>query len=456
MIYVCGTDADYNSWAALGNTGWDYNSVRPFFKKSEDNTDPSIVNYKSGDYHGVGGPLSVGSYGSTDSYLQVLKDAFNQTGYKFLRDLNSQEYNGLVETQGTLKGGERCSAARAFLMPYKSRTNLYVMKESMVDKVLFSGTKAIGVDVVTKRSECKNIKIYATTEVIISAGAMSTPKILLKSGIGRSSDLTPFGITQVKNLAVGENFQDRPKSVHFIKINPGAPAQTVLNIINDALQYTNSRTGPFSNLNIMNYNAFINTLDPTATYPDAHYIFYRFAKSQEYMAQILYNLGYKDFYAKQIIDANKDYEIIMVFNHLPNPTSKGTVKLRSANIADNPKIVTNFLQNTVDADTMVRGIAKLEEIFNTTAFQQNFAEFIKFNITECNPLPYPSDAYRRCYMKYFTASGWHPTGTAKMGPISDINAVVDERLRVYGIDNLRVADASIMPNIPSTNTQCPT
>jgi choline dehydrogenase len=454
MLYVCGTDLDYDTWAALGNTGWDYNSILPFMKKSEDNTDASTVLYKNGQYHGTGGPLTISNYGSTDSYIQVLKDAFNQTGYKFLRDFNSQEYNGLVELQGTLKGRERCSAARAYLLPFKSRPNLTVMKGSMVEKILFSGTKASGVNVVTKNADCLNIKLYATKEVIIAAGALGSPKILLKSGIGRAGDLTPFGIPQVKNLAVGENFQDHVKSVHFIKINPNATAQTILDIAAQASEYLGARTGPFSNLNIMNYNGFINTMDPNAKYPDAHYIFYRFAKSQEYLTQILSNLGYKDSIIKQINATNSQYEIIMVFNHLPNPTSKGTVKLRSNSTWDYPKTVTNFLSSTSDVDNMLRGIVKLEQLVQTPAFQNNYAELIKFDIPECNSLAYPSDAYRRCYMKYFTASGWHQSGTCKMGPASDNNAVVDERLRVYGIDGLRVADASIMPNVVTTNTQC--
>lgn len=207
MIYVCGTDKDYDTWASYGNTGWDYNSLLPYMRKLETNTNSATVQYKKGLYHGTTGPVTVSDYGSTDPLINVLKTGFTQTGYKLLRDWNSKEYNGLVEVQGTIKDGERMSAARAYLLPIKSRPNLTVMKGSMVEKILFSGNKAIGVNIVTRNRDCPNIQVYARREVIIAAGAMGTPKILQKSGIGRSVDLRPFGISQKVDLAVGYNYQ---------------------------------------------------------------------------------------------------------------------------------------------------------------------------------------------------------------------------------------------------------
>jgi choline dehydrogenase len=454
MIFVCGADKDFNTWAAQGNTGWDHNSLLPYFRKFESNTNNDTVQYKNGLYHGTSGPLTVSDYGSTDPLIPTIKAGFNQSGYKENRDWNSKEYNGLVEVQGTIKGGERMSAARAFLLPYKTRPNLTVMKGSLVEKVLFSGTKAIGVNIVTKNANCFNIQVYARKEVILAAGALGTPKILQKSGIGRPADLTPFGIPQVKNLAVGENFQDHAKSNHFIKMNPSVEDQDQGDIVAQGIAYLTSRTGKFSNLNVMNYNAFINTTDPNAMYPDVHYIFYKFEKSQEFMGDVLKRFSLKPEYIDQLVAINEDYEILMAFNELTNPVAKGTVKLRSKNVWDYPKIVTNYLDNPTDTDTMLRGYRKLEELVATPAFQSLSAELIKLNITECDALPYPSDAYRRCYIKYFTGSEWHPSGTTKMGPSTDPTAVVDARLRVHGIQGLRVADAGIMPNVPTSNIQC--
>jgi choline dehydrogenase len=455
MIFVCGADKDYDMWASQGNTGWDHNSLLPYFKKFESNTNNDTVQYKNGQYHGTSGPLTVSDYGSTDSLIPTLKNGFSQLGYKFIKDWNSKEYNGLVEVQATIKGGERMSAARAFLLPFKSRPNLTVMKGSMVEKVLFSGTKAIGVNIVTKNSDCLNIQVYARKEVILAAGTLGTPKILLKSGVGRPADLTPFSIPQVKNLAVGENFRDHVKTYQFIKLNPTVRKQNVGDVLIDATEYLFNRTGKFSNLNIMNYNAVINTTDPNATYPDIHYIMYKFEKSQQLMRDVLNRFSLKPEYVDQLVAINNDYQIIMVYNEVTNPLSKGTAKLRSNNVWDYPKVVTNYLDNPTDIDTMLRGYGKLEQLVATPAFQTLSAELIKLNITECDVFPSSSDDYRRCYIRYFSTSPWHMCGTTKMGPSSDPDAVVDARLKVHGLQGLRVADASIMPDVVTSNTQCP-
>jgi choline dehydrogenase len=163
--------------------------------------------------------------------------------------------------------------------------------------------------------------------------------------------------------------------------------------------------------------------------------------------------GFTDEYIAQIVEANKNFELIFVYVNLLNPKSKGNVKLRSSNPYDSPKITTGYLTAPEDVNTLVRVAAKLREIVNTKAMQADFAEIVKFNIAECRSLPYPSETYDRCYLKYLTQSGYHPCGTTKMGPAWDPEAVVDERLRVYGIKNLRVVDASIMPKLISANTQ---
>jgi choline dehydrogenase len=204
MLYVCGTDRDYDSWAAKGNVGWDYNSILPLIKRSEGNTD--IVISDNG-YHGTTGTLKVSSIGR-DPFTDSLEAGFNQLGYKSMADYNAQTYNGFVRLQVTIDGGERSSAYRAFLVPAKNRTNLFVMKDSLVTRIIFKGNKATGVLVETAELLCPSIKLFATKEVIISAGSLGSPKILLQSGIGRPADL-PAGITPRKDLPVGYNLQDR-------------------------------------------------------------------------------------------------------------------------------------------------------------------------------------------------------------------------------------------------------
>lgn len=454
MMFVCGTDQDFNNWAAAGNTGWDYNSIRQLLKKIENNSDSSIASNTL--YHSTTGPLGVGKYGGSDSYAAVLRAAFTELGYQQLKDFNAQQYNGVVDVQGTIKGGERSNAARAYLYPVEdSRPNLYIMRKSHVTSVFFSGTSARGVNVRTAEKSCTNIKMYARREVILSAGAINSPKILMQSGIGRSAGLTPWNITQLVSLNVGYNLQDHVVAVHFLKINPNAPSQGLDDVLWDCQNYYFSRTGPFTGLGSMNTNGFINTQSTTATYPDIQYIHYRFMKSQEYLKHILANFGYKDQFIARLVAENVNFELVMVFTTLLNPKSSGTVKLASTDPMAPPSIKPSYFSNSADLDVLLRGINKLAELITKPSMVAISASFVKFDLPACNSLAYPSDDYWKCYLKTFSASLWHPCGTCKMGPSTDPYSVVDKSLRVRGVSRLRVADASIMPNVTSSNTQCP-
>lgn len=450
MLYVCGNDRDYNSWAASlpSGNGWDYNSMLPIIKRTEKN------NQFSNSYHGTTGQLSVSKWNTDDEYIPIIKAGFSALGYQTNIDYNAQTYNGQSDLQGTLKDNERCSASRAFLNPIRNRANFFVMKNSYVTNVLFSGTVATGVNVRTNDSTCLNIPLYASREVILSAGALQSPKILLQSGIGQVADL-PANVPSVKVLPVGENLQDHLYAINFYKVNPNASSQGVDDILLDAQNYYLYRNGSFSNLNVLSSSAFINTLDVNGIYPDVQYQWYHFRKSQEYLRQILANFGYKQEYITVLNNINNDYELIMVFTVVLNPKSRGSVKTSGADPTLPPKITSGFLTNTDDADVLLRGVKKLEQLVNTTAFQSKFAQLVQFDIAECNSLQYKSDDYWRCYFKYFTANLWHPSGSCKMGNASDPQSVVDEKLRVRGVTKLRVVDASIFPTIPSGNTQCP-
>lgn len=388
-MYVCGTDRDYDSWAAFGNTGWDYESIHPYIKKSENNLDSNLV---QNGYHGIGGPLSVSTYTNPESYSPIVRAAFNELGYKTLQDYNARQYNGYVEVQATVKRGERSSAYQAFIGPvYRNRPNLTFMKSSHVTKILFTGSTATGVNVKTELTDCPNIFIAAKKEVILSAGGQGSPKILLQSGIGRSQDL-PAGVAQVKDLPVGENLQDHVYSIHFIKINPNAPSENTLDVLLDSERYYYNRSGNFSELRI-GVGGFINTLDINGIYPDIQIISYRFVKSQEDFAIILANFGYKDQFIAPLVALNKDYEIIVWFTILLNPVARGSVKLRGNDPNLPPKITSNFLTQTDDVNTLLRGINKLQALVNTSAMKAKSAEIVKFELSECSSLIYPSDGY---------------------------------------------------------------
>ena len=457
MLYVCGTDRDYDNWAASGATGWDYNSVLPYIKKSENNTNAATVG--TGTYHGNAGPLTVSDYQGNDYLVPVLQAGYNALGYKTLTDFNAKQYNGFVKMQGTIKGGERVSAYRAMIQPVKNITNLYIMKYSTATKINFSGTKAVSVTITMPTSLyytfCPTITVSATKEIIVAGGAVGSAKLLQLSGIGKPADL-PAGVTLVKNLPVGDNLNDHVYSTHFIQLNPGAVNQTLLDILAQTYEYYIYRTGPMAALSTMHAQGIINTTDATAVYPEIQNIKYRFEKSQEYLNSVLANFGFKDEHIARLVNINANYEILMVFATLLNPFSRGSVKLRSSNPADAPIITSGYFSDSRDVDTVLRGINKLRALVATTGMQNYTSSMIKFVIPECDPLPYPSDAYDRCYIKYFSASLWHPSGTTRMGRTTDATSVVDPSLKLLGYTNIRVCDAGVMPFVTSGNTQCPT
>jgi choline dehydrogenase-like flavoprotein len=451
MLYVCGTDRDYDSWAAAGNTGWDYGSMLPLIKRSERNLDLDIAG--DGTYHGTDGLLKVSSPDRV-SISDELEAGFNQIGYRSLADYNSQTYNGFVRLQATISRGERIGAYRAFLAPAKHRKNLFFMKNSEATSIIFNETRATGVLVRTSESMCPTIQLHALKEVIISAGGLGSPKILLQSGIGRPADLPPQ-IVPRKDLPVGRNLQDHVLSVHFFRINPNVPTLTLLDMAHKTMEYFYNRTGTFAQLGVWNAQGFINTADPNDPYPDIQLDLFSFPKDQQYMEEVLSNFGFKDEYIAKIVEENARSEVLMVFNILLNPKSTGTYELRSSDPSSPPIITSNFYEHDDDVDTTLRGIGKIFQLMDTEAMQSVSPSPIELPIGECGTLD-EGDDYWRCYIRHFSQSLWHPAGTCKMGPTSDSEAVVDPSLRVHGFTNLRVADASIMPTIVSGNTQCPT
>lgn len=454
MLWVVGNDKDYDGWAAQGCTGWSYNEVLPYLKKVENNTDPSIVG--DGTYHGTTGNVTVSSNPNDDPIIPLLQNAYVELGYPVLNDYNARKYIGFVKLQSTIKRGERMTSYRAYIAPVMNNTNLYVMKNSLAVKINFDSTKtkATSVVVQTSQANCRTITITATKEVIVSAGALGSPQILQRSGIGRPADLTPLGITPVQDLNVGYNLMDHVYSAVMFKINPNAAPQTTADLFADALKYFGNRTGNFSTFGIVNVEGFIDTLNVTGTNPDITLVPYRFPKNQIYFAEVLTNFGYQDCYIKLLVDLNANYEILLVFVIVLQPYSRGTIKINSIDPTTKPTIVSGFYTDSRDRDTQVRGIRKLLEVMNTTAMASLQPSVIRFPCTaECNQYADNSDDYWYCYTKYLSLCEWHPSGTCKMGNSTATGAVVDPNLKVFGVKNLRVCDNGIMPMVTRANTQ---
>lgn len=454
MMYVCGNDRDFDGWAGMGSDGWDYESILPYIKRSEGNTDEAVVG--DGTFHGTSGGLTVSSFKPMSPIIPIMERGMQELGYAKLLDYNAKHYNGIVRLQSTIRDGERCSSYRAFVAPVKDNENLYIMKYSQAVKINFNESTATGVTVHTNSSDCPVIVVEATKEVIISAGALGTPKLLQLSGIGRKEDLEPFCIEQIKELDVGYNLMDHVYSINFFTVDTKSPPATAAAGMEAFRQYYHNRTGPLSFIDTPNVNSFINTLDPNATYPDVQLVPTLHAVNQTSLAESLGNFGYKDEFISYIVETNKRTEVFMFFVVVLQPHSRGTVKLRSNDPADPPVITSGYYTEVEDVHTQLRGINKLHELMNTTAMQSVSARPLKMPIPECDPLPFPSDDYWRCYIKYFSANLWHPSGTSKMGDHDDCTTVVCPKLKVHGFDNLRVVDASVMPMITSGNTQCTT
>lgn len=451
MIYVCGNDRDYDGWANAGSTGWDYQSILPLIKKTEKNSDAT----KNSTYHGFNGTLTVSDYPKNDSFYYLVEAAFKEIGYSKSSDYNARNYNGFTRLQSTIMNGERIGAYRAFIEPAKARSNLYIMKDSVVTDVIFNGTKATGVNVKTKKMFCNNIVVSATKEIILSAGALGTPKILLQSGVGRPADLSPLNITSRKNLQVGENLQNHVFSTHFIKFNRDAEAQSTQDYVKILTDYFYNRAGEATQVGSLNGQGFINTLSPTAKYPDVQLSFLRMRKNQFYFDPYLANLGMSGEYIDQLVKANSQSEIVVVMNALLNPKSRGTYKLKDKNPDSAPLIYFNFFSHPDDVSTLVRGAKKINDLVYSMAMASSGADILHLKIKECNQTDKNSDDYLKCYIKHFTHPNWHPAGTCKMGRVGDPTAVVDPELKLQGFTNIRVADPSIMPTITTGDTSCP-
>lgn len=414
-------------------------------------------------FYGTEGNLDVGPYHTEENQLTgLLEMAAKVHGYTQLKDVNCGQYIGFTRLRGTVFGGERQSAAKAFLAPLRDQKNLLILQNAVVDKVIidessgFDRVKVKGVRIVTQNEECPSFELRAKNEIILSAGGFNTPLILQRSGIGRVADLKPFNIRQKLNLNVGHNYRDHLISVHIITIP--FPPFTDEQVQQEATRYFTERKGQFSQLSTLDFGVFHNHDNPNSKIPDNQWLFLSFATQQQEIEQILkYHLEMKNEFANQIISLNQENVVILLANSLSLPKSSGYVGLRSTNPYDEPKIKSNFLSEEDDYQLMFKAIDEIKRFIDSPVMKQANATVQKLNIPECNSIEYGSDNYWRCYLKYFTQTMWHPSGTARMGNKKDKNAVVDSKLKVIGVHGkpgLRISDASAFPQVPTGNPQC--
>ena len=429
MLYIRGHARDYDIWRQLGNEGWSYDEVMPYFKKAERNQNGES------EFHGGDGELGVSNPVFSNNPLhKTFINAGIEAGYPYNEDLNGATQEGFGPAQQTIWNGKRESTGQSFIKPVLDRKNLTISKMSVTKKLLFKGNKCIGLEYIKNKTVHS---VFAEREVMVCGGAINSPQLLQLSGIGRGDYIKKWGLDVIADLpGVGENLQDHLDILsHYECTQPVTDARHMMGpfgwgFIKQALiltQWGLMRSGPGNDIGLAALS---------------------FMKTEE-------NLDLPDIQMHFIGALLKDHGKTKPDQHcfsnhvcVLRPESRGYIALKSLDPNVQPLIQPNYLSAQKDLDVMVKGVKMSREVINQKAFDQ-------YRGTELNPGPdVQTDKEIEEFVRANAETIYHPVGTCKMG--SDEFAVVDDKLRVRGVENLRVVDASVMPTLIGGNTNAPT
>jgi choline dehydrogenase len=418
MIYMRGNRYDYDHWCALGNQGWSYAEVLPYFKKAEHQERGAST------YHGVGGPLNVADLRCVNPLTRAFVAAGVELGWSHNTDFNGAQQEGVGIYQVTQEQGQRHSAADAYLKPARQRRNLTVLPRTHVTRLLFEQQRCVGVAYL---QDDQPQQTHVRREVLLCAGAINSPQLLMLSGIGPAEHLQTLGIPVTHDLpGVGQNLQDHlAAGVIYACTQPVslASAETLANI----LSYLLLKRGPLTS-NVAEAGAFVKTR-PDLPAPDIQVAFVPVDAVEHGLVRL------------------EGHSFTIGLTPL-RPQSRGSITLRSPDPLEPPAIQPRYLSGESDLQALVEGISLCRKVAQAKAFDP-------FRGMELYPGPeVQGDAAIADYIRAVALTGDHSVGTCKMG--SDPLAVVDAELRVHGMEGLRVVDASIMPAIVSGNTNAPT
>ena len=424
MIYIRGHHADYDHWASEGNEGWAWDDVLPYFRRAEHNE------RLHDEWHGNTGPLNVMDLRSPNKYLQAFVDAGREAGYPVNDDFNGAEQEGVGPYQVTHKNGERFSAAKAYLTPNLGRKNLTVFTEAHTTRVLFKDKRATGVEF---RRAGKTLQIGANHEVLMAAGALQTPQLLMLSGVGPADELAKHGIGVVHDLpGVGRNLHDHVDAVQVVdapqlKETFGVSLGGIGRVLGAIPQWRKHRSGMLTT-NFAEAGGFIKS-QASEEIPDLQ-LHFVVGKLIDHGRKTVFGHGYSAHVC------------------VLRPKSRGSVTLASRDPFAAPRIDPNFFDDADDMARMIRGFRLMRDVLNQPSLARLGGKELARSANAT------SDADIEHFIRNYGDTIYHPVGTCRMG--SGALDVVGADLRIHGLDGIRVVDASMMPRIVGGNTNAPT
>ncbi|MEO1249871.1 MAG: GMC family oxidoreductase N-terminal domain-containing protein, partial [Pseudomonadota bacterium] len=423
-VFTRGNPVDYDRWAnEEGCEGWSFSEIQQYFIRSEGNT------ILAGDWHGTDGPLGVSNIQDPQPMTRAFVQSCQELGIPYNPDFNGPQQEGAGVYQTTIKNARRCSAAVGYLKPVMNRKNLTVKTDCLVNRIIFEGNRATGVEYFDGKHM---VHVRADSEVIVTSGAIGTPKIMMLSGIGPAAHLKENGVEVVHDLpGVGENLND-----HF-----GVDIVAELNgphsldkygkphwMLWAGIEYVLFKSGPVTS-NVVEGGAFWRA-DQSAPVPDLQFHFLAGAGAEEGVPSVPSGSG------------------ITLNSYTLRPKSRGTVRLRSSDPSDLPIVDPNFMAEEYDRKTSAEGVRISRDIF----MQPSLQKYIKRMHVPGDDVKTPQDFEN--YARQYGRTSYHPSCTCKMG--TDDMAVVDPKLRVHGLEGIRICDSSVMPSLIGSNTNAPT
>ena len=422
MVYVRGNPNDYSRWAKMGLDEWSYEKVLPYFKKIE------TWSEGGNEYRGGDGILPVNQSKNSNPLFKAFINSAGEAGYKINSDMNGKDQEGFGMYDVTIHKGERASVSKYYLKPAKSRNNLKILTEKYVKRILFDGKKAIGVEILSKNKKVE--KIYSNKEIILSAGAINSPQILMLSGIGPGDHLRENGIDVIHNLeGVGANLQDHLEV--YIQQECKKPLTLYsyvnkINMVRIGIQWFLSKNGPCS-YSFLEAGGFCKS-SPEQEYPNIQFHFF---------PAFVIDHG--------LVDPDRHgFQLHASPNH---PKSRGNIRLKSSNIFDSPIIKFNYLEHEDDMNQTIECVKVARKILK----QNSLSDYAGKEIGPGDNAI--SDEAIIEYIRSKAETAYHPSCTLKMG--LDKYSVVDQKLKIHGLKGIRVADASVLPEITSGNLNAP-